>query len=527
MFGFVAIHAFADKNPSKNKTSKSANTLEYSKWSIGITTGPLGSYRWLYDNPRYKSGESPTNLISGNNPLPFDDKQFIKYRNKYEKIRLGSLWGLNLEYKINDNFSIQCGSNIYGIGERIYTNTISEQEFKDVFGGIEDTLKNSFLVREFPLILKFNISPHVKYDLIKKSFLNYHRHLIGMMGVGLAKPVLNNSYYSQYMHFGEGNTMVNAIAGIGISQQLGKRFNLSLSTVFRYSFTPAIEYSSINEYYYTLGIEANLRYLFASRVKRNFIEGSSFDCFDPRNKPQKKLKGPRILMGVITGINISTYWGADATNEEIGQFEEISSTYGDYDSFKGHWWPRIGPHAGLHVEYNFAKNVAAIATELMYSQKGIVNKYTYSWTDDALNNEYMNTIIKARLDYFDMPVFFKIRFMPQNYFLVGGMFSLYTGDKIMTYYQHFDDNDIISGSGGTDSNYGTTDFSSYYYSNPNIFVKGLMLGYELNIDDNVDLNFRIQQTDNVSTDHYKLFNITAQVSLIYMFSKRNKELLED
>jgi hypothetical protein len=55
----------------------------------------------------------------------------------------------------------------------------------------------------------------------------------------------------------------------------------------------------------------------------------------------------------------------------------------------------------------------------------------------------------------------------------------------------------------------------------------MMLGYEINIDDNVDLDFRIQQTDNISKEHYKLFNITGQISLIYMFNKRDKAVFDE
>ena len=511
-----------------NNQSKSDFSLVYSRWSMGITMGPNLSYRWLYDNPRYNSGEPDGSIIYTNPPLNFDDKKFIEYRNKYDKVRFGSFWGFNLECKLNNTFSLQFGSNLYGMGEKVYVPTITEQDFKNVFGGINDTIRNSFLVREFPLLLKFNIAPHSKYDLkLKNGFLNYKRHLIGMAGVGLAKPIINNSYYGSYIHFGEGNTMVNAIAGLGISQQLSNRFNLTLSSVFRYSFTPAMEYSSINEYYYTFGLEANLRYTFARRIKRDFILGKSFECFDPRSKPEKKIQGPKIFVGVISGLNISSYWGADATNEALGMYDPISKLYGDYTTAKGHWLPRVGPHFGLHIEYDFVGNAVAIATDLMYSQKGIVNKYTYTWDDDPSNGAYLNTIIKTKLDYFDMPLFFKFRIAPQNYILAGGMFSVFMGDKVLSYYQYFDNQSAIIGTSGTNYNYGTTTFKSYYHSSPNVFVKGFMLGYEINIDENVDLDFRLQQTDNLTMDYYKLFNITGQVSLIYMFSKRNKEIIDN
>lgn len=514
----VVFNAMADNG--KNKHPKKYKTIEYGKWSIGVTMGPLSSYRLLNDNPRYTTGEAFQAGIIPGDTVSFNDKKFIEYRNKYDKIRWGSTWGINFEYKINNTFSLQFGSNLYGIGEKIYANTISEQEFKNVFGGSNDTIRNSFLVREYPLVLKFNIAPHVKYDLnIKKGFLTYNRHLVGMVGVGMAKPLLNNSSYQDYIHFGDGNKMINAIAGLGISQQLSNRFNLTLSSVFRYSFTPAIEYSSINEYYYTLGFEANLRYQFAKK-KFSLIPEKAFDCFEKKRKIKKLLSGPRILYGFIHGINVSTVWGKDANNEDLGQYDLTRSKFSDYNEAKGGWLPKLGFHAGIHIEYNFAKNAAAIATDIMYSQKGTLNKYTYTWTDDPLNTEYMNTIIRSRIDYADMPVYLKIRIAPKGYLMAGGMFSVQVDSKTKAYYQHFNDQDIITGSTGTDFNYGATSFESYFKSIPNFFVKGFMLGYELNIDDNVDLNFRIQQTNNITVDYYKIFNITGQVSLIYMFNKR-------
>lgn len=516
LFG-ITLNVMADNG--KKKPSKNRSSLEYGNWSIGVTMGPLSSYRFLYDNPRYASGESFAGVIA-NDTIPFDDKKFIEYRNKYDKRRFGIIGGVSFECKLNNTFSFQFGTNLYNMGERVYVNTISEQEFKNVFEGINDTIRNNFLVREFPLLLKFNIAPHVKYDLnIKKGILTYNRHLIGMIGVGIAKPLINNSHYEDYIHFGEGNNMINAIAGLGVSQQLSNRFNLTVSSVFRYSFTPAIEYSSINEYYYTFGLEANLRYQFAKR-KISLIPEKAFDCFEKPKKVKKLLSGPRILYGFIYGMNVATAWGKDANNENLGLYEFTRNKHSDYNEAKGGWQPLLGIHAGLHIEFNFAKNAAAIAADITYSQKGTLNKYTYTWTGDPNNTEYMNTIVRSRIDYADLPLFLKIRVAPKNYLIAGGMFSLNIGDKTVAYYQHFNDQDLITGSTGTDYFYGKTTVESYFQSIPSLFLAGVLLGYELNIDDHVDVNFRVQQTNNFLVDQYKIFNVTGQVSLVYMFNKR-------
>jgi hypothetical protein len=180
----------------KKKTTVTKIT-QLTEWSVGIKCSPALSYRWLHDNPRFESFAV----------THFTDHQFITYRNKYERPRIVTLWGIYFEKYISERLTLHFGSNGYGIGENIYTTQITEQPFKNIFPSTDDTLVNKYMIHEFPLMLKVKIAPNLRYNLKNKgiSLLNYNRLLYGIIGVAAGGVIYNGSYYSDYMESEEGN----------------------------------------------------------------------------------------------------------------------------------------------------------------------------------------------------------------------------------------------------------------------------------------------------------------------------------
>lgn len=481
---------------AKNRKPKAAKTL--ANWSIGVRGSYDYTYRWLYDNPRYIDSTSG-----------ITDKDLIKYRNKYDRPRWGRTAGILFEKHLDPGniYSIQTGFIISDIGEKVKRSSVTEADFKQLLAGSKgDPIVNHYYSLEIPVALKFKRTP----DL---NFFTHGRDLFGMAGVSVGAVLLPLSSYKS----NPPNILLKPMAGLGISQQFLSRFTFSIAAVARVSPISLFKYTPINSHYYSLGGEAQLTFR-PAKSKKKKKEGA-ITCFFQEKKVKKK-KPNNTLHGFIYGLNGAFTKGSDVTSAATGIFG-IANPPSGYTLLKAEKHLLYAPHIGFHSERTLfkklLKNRIALITELIYSRKGFRVNFEYSSVSSPLGNR-LKTTAHVRINYLDVPIMLRANIAGGLYVFGGCQLALSLGGrKISTYYQYFNNAsmDTISGSYG----YRNVSFNNYFNNSPTIFLKGWVGGIGYSIDERVDINIRVQKTNEiVSTGDF--YNITGQLSLIYLFKKR-------
>jgi hypothetical protein len=218
------------------------------------------------------------------------------------------------------------------------------------------------------------------------------------------------------------------------------------------------------------------------------------------------------LNGLIYGLNAVYTKGSDIKDPDLG-LNGVNVTFASHSLIEGKNMARYDTHIGFHSERTYFKKRIGWVLEFIYSKKGFRTEHKYNV--GSIYGTTLKTTANVRLNYLDIPIMLRVNFPNSIYVFGGEQIAFFLPSfRVSTYYQFFDDSPADNVHGYFNAN------SSYYFGeSPRIFLKGWVGGVGFILDDRVDFNIRIQKTNEIlETTNYH--NITAQLSLIYLFAKR-------
>ena len=198
------------------------------------------------------------------------NEKFAELRNNEEQPALGFTLGANVQYRLNQKFTLESGVSFSNF---TMNSKMKQLPWRSNGTNLPTKSQTIFTTQNFSIPLKVNYG-------LKVGKLN------GYITTGLSVNYLFNSNSSITTYLPDNSSFVNShdqnigyetlsvslLAGFGIVYPISDRFILNLEPIYKQGISSIVEDKNSNEYQYSLGLNAKVFYnIKKKKFKNKFI----------------------------------------------------------------------------------------------------------------------------------------------------------------------------------------------------------------------------------------------------------------